>query len=116
MEIPNGIHERRLSENCTNPREVAWNEAWKAEHQYHDTLSQLFVVPCEKGAPDSWESFGFLGGIFHRPLGVVTERDRIVAATVLQWLGSNVGMCLVADALKRAGMRIHRDGEARPFY
>ncbi len=31
----------------------------------------------------------------------LTERDERVAATVIQWLGSNVGMSFLAEAIKR---------------
>ena len=34
------------------------------------------------------------------PRGEVTERDRVVAATVIQWLGSPVGSVFVKKALE----------------
>ena len=37
------------------------------------------------------------------PIGDPTERDRIVAATVVQWLGSNVGMGFLQAALDNGG-------------
>ena len=36
------------------------------------------------------------------------ERDRIVAATVIQWLGSNVGFGFLEEALRKCGYRIER--------
>ena len=35
----------------------------------------------------------------NRPLFEVTDRDRVVAATVVQWLGSPVGQNFVRDVL-----------------
>lgn len=113
-----GLHERRLKPEADNPREVAWFEAWKKEHACHDTMYQLMTVPCEKGTPGSWEAFGFIGGIYHRPLAETTDRDRQVASTVLQWLGSNCGMCVVSDALKGMGYCIAKeeDGKLRRVF
>jgi hypothetical protein len=39
---------------------------------------------------------------YHFPDGV-TQRDATVAATVIQWLGSNVGRSFLEEALKRDG-------------
>ena len=38
-----------------------------------------------------------LAGKTNRPDGEVTDRDRVVAATVIQWLGSPVGQCFLRD-------------------
>lgn len=104
MKIPKGLHERRLDPQQNNPREVAFVEQWEDQHKYSDLLGALFVVPCDKDDPLGERAFayGFASHI-KQPLGEVTERDRIVAATVIQWLGSNIGMGLVEEALKQAG-------------
>lgn len=36
----------------------------------------------------------------------ITNRDRMIVATVIQWLGSNVGMAFLQDSLKRFDARI----------
>lgn len=36
----------------------------------------------------------------NRPMGEVKKRDKIVAATVIQWLGSPVGLNFLNDVLK----------------
>ena len=41
----------------------------------------------------------------------VSQRDAHVAATVIQWLGSNVGHCFLVRALREAGYRV--DGDER---
>ncbi len=36
----------------------------------------------------------------------ITNRDRLIVATVIQWLGTNVGFCFLKEALKKAGYNI----------
>jgi len=36
-----------------------------------------------------------------KPLQIITSRDRLIVATVIQWLGSNCGMSFLHEALKR---------------
>ena len=36
----------------------------------------------------------------NHPMGEVTDRDRTVAATVIQWLGSPCGQCFLRDVLE----------------
>ena len=37
---------------------------------------------------------------------VITKRDRLIVATVIQWLGTNVGFCWLRETLKIAGYKI----------
>lgn len=39
----------------------------------------------------------------------VTRRERMIVATVIQWLGSNCGMSFLGQALKRCGYKIVKD-------
>lgn len=111
-----GLHTSRLRPEAQNPREVAFAEQWvKEDEQY--LLTHLFRVPCTKDDPecvnpkDHLWNFGFY---YKAPLGEPTERDRIVAATLIQWLGSNCGMALVYSALEKAGYRIVKDRPSSP--
>ena len=99
MEIPDGLHTHRLKPEAGNPREVAMANEWKEAHKYSDLLAQLIVVPCHKDDEGAYPTFGW--GHYKAPLGEVTERDRIVAATVFQWLGSNIGLGHVQQALEK---------------
>ena len=36
----------------------------------------------------------------------INNRDRLVAATVIQWLGTNVGFCFLKETLSDAGYKI----------
>lgn len=55
------------------------------------------------------------GGPFSCPLTsernvdlVVSDESRMVAATVVQWLGSNVGFCFLEESLREMGYRLER--------
>lgn len=41
----------------------------------------------------------------------ITNKEAAIAATVVQWLGTNVGMCFLEKALKACGYKIVRDKE-----
>lgn len=72
----------RLKPECGNPREVAFAKKWQEDSDLGDTLEWLLSkTPNEKD-------------------GVVSDRDRMVAATVIQWLGSTCGMCFLRDVIK----------------
>ena len=73
MLIHKGYHTRRL--NDENPREVAFAEAWENQNQYG--LMKKLVPDC-------------------------TDRDAQVAATVIQWLGSSVGMGFLLDVITKS--------------
>jgi len=60
-----GFSKARLHPNSGNDREVAYAKAWVEENKISDTLKHL-IPEC-------------------------TDRDAQVAATIIQWLGSNVG-------------------------
>lgn len=80
-----GLHTNRLTKAADNPREVAFAEEWEKENSsaFHNrpTLEYLLGMPA---------------GI----------RDTTVAATIVQWLGSNVGMSFLRNALGRVGLEI----------
>ena len=43
---------------------------------------------------------------FLAPLTKITDRDRLVSATVVQWLGTNCGLCFLRETLEEAGYKI----------
>lgn len=71
-----GIFSGRLARAMNNPREVAFHKQWKKEQEEGKILSHLI------GAK-------------------LTQRDAAVSATVIQWLGSNVGMSFLEEVIKR---------------
>lgn len=74
-----GFHSNRLHPDADNPREVAFAEQWAKINHRHLSRPQLEYL-----IPDNF-----------------TERDAQVAATVIQWLGTNVGMSFIRDVMER---------------
>ncbi len=69
-----GVSADRLHPAADNPREVAFANAWSEQQQRSKTLEHI------------------IGKNY-------SDRDAEVAATVVQWLGSNVGMWFLADVI-----------------
>ena len=110
--IKPGLHVSRLRPEASNPREVAFAESWAKDNKYSDILDLLFRTSCDKDDPDCINRFEFnvwINGYQKMPIGEPTERDRIVAATVIQWLGSNCGFSMIMEALEKCGYRIARN-------
>ena len=70
-----GLHAHRLHQN---PEEERFAKAWKAQNDPGRQLEYLLLRTDGKPA-------------------LVTERDEVVAATVMQWLGSPVGQGFLRD-------------------
>lgn len=67
-----GLYAYRLKDSV-NDREVTFAEAWKQQVQ---------------------------SGVLHRLLNNPTKEDAKVVATIMQWLGSNVGISFLREAVK----------------
>lgn len=75
-----GLHADRLHKDAGNPREVAFARQWVKDNEgrrkgFHGRVAGTLIPDC-------------------------TERDAAVAATVIQWLGSNVGMAFLQSVIK----------------
>lgn len=70
MKRAKGLHEYRFKQN---PEEKRFAAAWEREH----VLEWLLGPGNERVSP--------------------TEREKVVAATVIQWLGSPVGQAFLSD-------------------
>ncbi len=93
----------RVKRTAYNPRELAIAEHWADE--------------CE---PKSWLNYGcgLVQDLFmNRPIEafmqyhckaqiVLTNRERMIAATCIQWLGSNCGFAFLHEALAKCGYKI----------
>jgi hypothetical protein len=73
-----GKSSNRLHPAADNPREVAFAMEWSDMNDHKKCKPTLAYL-----------------------LDGFSDRDAEVAATVIQWLGSNVGMCFLEDAIKR---------------
>lgn len=90
-----GLHYDRIEANNINRNglERAFAEGWIAEQKKWNTLTILL---------DDVREIGHSG---HPEPSV---RDKQVAATVVQWLGSNVGRAFVEEIFKSCGYRIEK--------
>lgn len=103
------LYERTLH----NPLEAALASAWEKENEKRrhinfgfGILQDLFM---ERG------KFMFESRCVHE----VTDAERMVAATVIQWLGSNCGRSFYEEALRKCGYKVvaaysPNDGLQRP--
>jgi hypothetical protein len=96
----------RLALDRSNPRERTFAEAWESENSGYganQTIDHLLYGHGHGAASACVPSCSEIPDVaLLRP----TERDRMVAATVIQWLGSNVGFCFLEDALKACGYKV----------
>jgi hypothetical protein len=100
--VPATINHRRLLPEAGNPREVAFVEEWKQQHVYSDLLTLLLMVPV----PDGQKADGTYRGTGHgflNPIKALSIRERTIVASVIQWLGTNVGYGFIHMAMQRAG-------------
>jgi hypothetical protein len=84
-----------------NPREKALAEAWERENEPRPfsnygqgVLQDLFSKP------------GRFGHIFPQRTLNITNRDRMIAATVIQWIGSTCGFSMLMEAIGKCGLRV----------
>lgn len=95
-----GIRPERIKHN---ERERAFQEQWLKENRPIDginsgngILQDLFIDSRDLHVPLSQEKW----------LLEITDRERMIVATVIQWLGSNVGMGFLEAALDKCGYKI----------
>lgn len=91
-----GIRPQRCNDN---PREKAFMEHWLKENRTGRSgpgiLQSLFI--------DSPANFSLSNG---KVIIEMTNRDRQIAATVIQWLGSNIGFAFLVESLSDCGYKI----------
>lgn len=95
----------RFYERCEhNPRERAFADAWEKENvpnkgtNYgYGILQDLFCKPD----PMWGHSVGGVADF------VLSPKEREIAATAIQWLGSNCGWCFLGEVIKECGYELH---------
>ncbi len=99
--IHEGVETGRL-DHPSSDIERALAELWKGWNS-HENISgpalYFLLNPHALGSPPS----GF--GLFHpvgTQLGEPSQRDATVAATIIQWLGTNIGRLFLVEAFSRA--------------
>jgi len=76
MYYNNGLNQHRFSQN---PLEVSYAVHWNRHNPKGQNGYLDYMLAKDK----------------NHPCGEVTERDRVVAATVIQWLGSPCGQSFI---------------------
>jgi hypothetical protein len=95
--LPGMQHDRGYGYERTqhNALEKAFADAWEQENQPRPGINH---------------GGGILQDLFYnragRPIHEVTDSERMVAATVVQWLGTNVGFSFLTEILRKQGFRI----------
>lgn len=80
-------------------REKAFARLWRNDNKKKSWFNSGFGT--------LQDLFFYTGNIFqYYPLLIITNRDRVIAATVIQWLGSNVGFSFLQKALNMCGYKI----------
>ena len=108
MSINRGWRYSRIEHN---PREKAFADQWEKENvpirgmNYgHGILQDLF----------------FCGDPYWNPMRMrrctkrISNRERMIVATIVQWLGSNIGWAFLQDALKQCGYEIVKRNVKKP--
>lgn len=89
-----------------NEREKAFHDQWLKENIESAGVNYGFGILQDLFFERSGNPMGMMGT---KCLERISERDRMIVATVIQWLGSNVGMCFLNEALRQFGAKIVYD-------
>lgn len=108
-----GVHFRRLNKKH-NPREVAFFKIWQKENHYNqrskgDSLLQQLMTERSSEPKEGFNrDFGGMSmfGEYVKSHHLITQKEAEIVATTIQWLGSNVGICFLRQALEECGKRI----------
>lgn len=105
LHLGRSLHAPRLkyTRKGSTDRERTFAKHWHKHQNYLRTL----LRPCPRqGESKNWTPWQWAE--FDRPV-FVTKREAEVAATVIQWLGTNVGFCWLETVLKSCGYSLVKD-------
>jgi hypothetical protein len=105
-----GVSAHRLKPEAGNPREVVFAEKWGQENAENRSFHPaLWMLVCTRSTQRNGSFMPGLGGV--EEFCELTQRDATVAATVIQWLGSNVGWSFLNECVERCGYKIVADSK-----
>lgn len=93
----------------THPLEGTLRREWErfvAERTGFDFLGGPEVRYLELPKGEEADANRVTGGYQPYPHGRMTERDRMVVAETIQWLGTPIGLSFLVTAFERAGGRV----------
>jgi len=106
------LHPERLA----HPLEKALREEWEELTSKEKATFDLLSGPTTNQIPENriFDTCRLTGGVIPYPYGRMTARDRMVAAEVIQWLGSGVGFNFLSRAFQKAGGKVEFDDYKKP--
>lgn len=106
-------------------REVEWRGEMGMDYTLGERYDGCTYVNMERVFAERWEeecqpspglNFGFgilqdlmvlqRHGMVNRVAFWITKRERVIVATVVQWLGTNCGFAFLVDVLRRCGYAV----------
>ena len=94
LSVSVGLHKDRMKSDLSDVERTFVRE-WQAINEESGITTQilecLFQIHCDREDPGCLDYFSASNFSKHTELGAPNDRDRIVAETVIQWLGTNVG-------------------------
>jgi hypothetical protein len=103
-----GLHAERTANDLL---EAAFAEEWRNDNEPRIAVQPILPALVMRGQGGR----AFAGRDTRRPAFRIDQRDATIAATVVQWLGSNIGRDFLDRSLKRVGVRIEwRGAQLRP--
>lgn len=97
-----GYMHQRMKHDCEqSQREKALARAWRKEN-----LCRSWVDSGCGVLQDLFINTEHIDHTYHFPITKISKRDRVIAATVIQWLGSNCGFAWLCMVMKKCGYRI----------
>lgn len=115
IESTGANHDGYLNSRLTHPgsyREKIFHDEWRDENRKrlyggHGILQGLFQI--QGGNP--YSIFNFRGWWL-----IVTNREKYIVATVIRWLGTNVGWCWLTKVLKECGYELVFTEKGKELY
>lgn len=97
------LHPKRLQ----HPLERTLREEWMLSENKLD----LLAGPTQEKLPIGidFDCCSLTGGFIPYPYGRMTPRDKMVAAEIIQWLGTGVGLNFLVRAFTKAGGTVDFD-------
>lgn len=87
--------------------EAAFAKHWEEENEPESSVNHGCGLLQNLFFAGSWP--------FQKCVHMVTRSERYVAATVIQWLGTNCGFAFLQEVLRSEGMYIARIPEQKPL-
>jgi hypothetical protein len=104
--LHHGLDRSRLR-HTNGDLENAFADAWEKQNDRYDSQGDLLRLLMHRGdSPLGWYRMPF----------EITQRDAVIVATVVQWLGTNCGFAFLTEALEKCNYQVRRSLPTRFEY